>query len=273
MNKGADRIFVGGPIVTIDPRRPQVEALAVIGERIFALGRSADIMRYRTSATEIVDLAGATLMPGFVEAHGHPIMTGAAWGDPVVDIRAIHTPTYAAAVAKIRRRVAKAKPGEHLWFIGLDPALHQGMREPTTAELDALAPNNPICIQTSNFHVVYANTAAVRQVSNAADIPVPKGGQIHKDKASGQSWKFQEGATTMLRESFLRQHGSERLEREANAWMWHYAHSGYTTTTELGSAPGWSAIPARTVWCSRAPSPARISRRSRGSGSARVAVR
>ncbi len=237
----ADRIFTGGPIITMDPLVPQVEALAVVGDQIFAVGPRADIMAYEGAKTEIVDLAGATLLPGFVDAHGHPLLTGAAWGDPVVDIRAIHTPTYEAAIAKIRRRVAKAKPGEFLWFIGLDAALHQGMHEPTMAELSALAPNNPICVQTSNMHSVYANEKTVRLISNAGDIVAPSGGQIHKDPATGLPWKFQETAAQLLRSHFANPRGDARVEREAQNWVWHTANAGYTTSSEIGLPIGWRA--------------------------------
>ena len=244
----AGRIFSGGPIVTIDPLRPEVEALAVIGERIFALGTRAEIARYRGAATEMVDLAGATLMPGFVEAHGHPIMTGAAWGDPVVDIRAIHTPTYAAAVAKIRRRVAKAKPGEFLWFLGLDPALHQGMREPAMAELDALAPNNPLCVQTSNFHVVYANSAALRVVTNADDIPAPKGGQIYKDKATGTRQRGCRGSSRKARRRCCAKPSSKGKGRRASSAR-RATGCGTTRTRVTRRRPSWDRRPVgRSSW-------------------------
>ncbi|KAB2916378.1 MAG: amidohydrolase [Hyphomicrobiaceae bacterium] len=248
----ADRVFVGGTIVTMDPLRPEAEALATVGKRIFAVGTRADVLKFKGAHTRVVDLDGATLLPGFVEAHGHPLLTGASWGDPVVDIRAIHTPTYEAALAKIRRRVAKAEAGEPLWFLGLDPQLHRGMREPTMADLDAIAPNNPICVQTSNFHVVYANSAAIRLASNARDIPTPKGGQIYKDK-NGLPWKFQETAAKLIRAPFVRYWGEDRVAREFNAWMWHYAHSGYTSTTEIGGMPGWPLECERMIRRSKPP--------------------
>ena len=162
----------------------------------------------RGATTEVVDLAGATLLPGFVEAHGHPIMTGAAWGDPVVDIRAIHTPTYEAAIAKIKRRVAKAKPGEFLWFLGLDPALHQGMREPTMAEL---MPSHRTIRSVCNPRIFMSSTPVQKR---CASSPMPmtlrrrRGGQIYKDKGTGLPWKFQEAATVALRSAFVASQGS-----------------------------------------------------------------
>jgi predicted amidohydrolase YtcJ len=234
----ADPIFTGGDIITIDRDRPEVEAVAVIGERIFALGDRADVMRYDGPSTEIVDLDGATLMPGFVEAHGHPLMTAMSWGDPVVDIRAIHTPTYDAAMAKLRPRVAKAKPGEYLWFLGLDPMLHEGMHEPTKAELDEIALDNPLCIQTASYHVAYANTAAVRAVWDAEKAISMKGGQIVNDD-NGEPWRLQEAAMMAFSNAFSDQWGDERAGREFNNWIWHFSHAGFTTTSEMGAAPDW----------------------------------
>ncbi|MER6901784.1 amidohydrolase, partial [Amycolatopsis sp. NPDC000740] len=67
-----DLIFTGGPILTADGGRPEAEAIAVRDGIITAVGDRDEVVARRTSATEVVDLGGAALLPGFVEAHGHP---------------------------------------------------------------------------------------------------------------------------------------------------------------------------------------------------------
>src|SRR5690606_21361332 len=88
----------------------------------------------------------------------HPFGYGRIWGEPLVNIRASHIPSYEAVIATIKRRVAKATPGEVLAFVGLDALRHEGMREPTLAELDAYAPANPLAIYTFNFHSLFVNS-------------------------------------------------------------------------------------------------------------------
>ncbi len=252
---GIDAVYTGGAIVTMNPGEPLAEAVAVAGTRIVATGTQRDIMKLAGSDTRRVDLAGATLMPGFIEAHGHPLMSALAWGEPVVDIRAIHTPTFDAAIEKIRRRVRKAAPGEVLWFIGLDPQLHVGMREPARAELDALAPDNPLVVQTSNFHALFINSRALSAFGIDRDTQAPKGGQIFHD-ADGLPWKFQESATLLLREKFYQMRGPVRAREALIDWLWKFADAGYTTSSEIGLMPEWT--PHYTALLADAPMPIRV---------------
>jgi predicted amidohydrolase YtcJ len=248
----ADKIFRGGPILTIDSERPEAEALAITGDRITAVGAWQEIEALLGPDTVIVELDGNTLMPGFVEAHGHPLLSAVAWGDPVVDIRAIHTPTYAAAIEKIRRRVAKAKPGEILWFLGLDPQLHAGMEEPSKAELDALSPTNPLAVQTSNYHGLYLNTVALKAFGVEWNYVPPEGGQVYRDDA-GSPWKFQETACWQIANRFYEICGRERNLTSLKDWLWMFARAGYTASAEILLLPGFTGYFEAALGRSRMP--------------------
>ena len=233
MTETADLIFVGGTVVTVDPSQPEVEALAVKGERILAVGSERDMLQTRGSDTELVDLGGRTLMPGFIEPHGHPLWSAQIHGAPVVDIRAVTVPTFDAAMAKIKRRVTKAELGEYLFFFGLDPALHLGMRYPTREELDALSPDNPLAIQTANCHVVIANSLAMEKAGISERSPTPAGGHAQLDGGGRLTGKFEEGTAWHICESFYDEGGDERTQREFNEWIWKFARAGITTGTEI----------------------------------------
>jgi predicted amidohydrolase YtcJ len=234
----ADLIFAGGTIVTMEESMPEAAAMAIKDGRILAVGSKDDIEAYRGSKSRIIDLEGRTLMPGFIEPHGHPLFTAFAWGEPVVDIRAVHTRTYGAALEKIRRRVAKARKSEVLYFLGLDPQLHVGMEQPSLKLLDEIAPDNPIVVQTSNFHAIYLNTRARELYDIPDDIPDPEGGKIERD-ASGKPWKFVERAAKAIARKFYDHCGAERGETELQKWVWKFAAAGITTSTEIGMQPGW----------------------------------
>ena len=242
----ADTIYRGGPIVTMDPKRMQVEAIAVRDGRIAALGNLSELAPLTGPHTRMVDLAGRTLMTGFVEAHGHPLLSALCWGDPVVDIRAVHTPTYEAALAKIRRRVAKAKPGEFLWFLGLDPQLHEGAEEPSKALLDEIAPNNPVAVQTSNIHAIYLNSMALKTLSITRDTPVVPGGHVVADK-NGKPWRFEERSREYVIESFYAICGEQRSLSSLSDWLWKFSKAGYTTSSEMGLTPMTSVFYKKTI--------------------------
>lgn len=242
----ADTIFRGGPIVTMNPAAMQVEALAVRAGRVVAVGPLTEISALRGPHTADFDLAGRTLLPGFVEAHGHPLLSALCWGDPVVDIRAVHTPTYDAAIAKIRRRVAKAKPDEFLWFLGLDPQLHQGAREPSKAELDSLSPSIPMVVQTSNIHALYLNTAALKRLGITRDTPVVPGGHVHADE-NGEPWRFEERSREFIIESFYAICGERRAVDGLREWLWKFSKAGYTTSSEMGLTPMTSVFYRKAI--------------------------
>ena len=232
-----DLIIHGGEILTVDPAMSVVEAVAVRDGRIVATGPYEAILPMRHGGTRMVDLEGRALLPGLIEAHGHPLLTGISRGDPTIDIRAIINPSFEAALATIRRRVAKAAPDEFMLFFGLDPQLHQGLHELTIDELDAIAPEHPIAVQTSNFHVIYLNSRALRLFNIDALTPDPPGGHIVRGANGYPTGRLEERATRMVLEPYWRMLGEARGERVFSEWMWHHAHAGYTTSAEIGIMP------------------------------------
>ncbi|MCK1488360.1 amidohydrolase [Bradyrhizobium sp. 193] len=243
---GADTIFHGGTIVTMDRDQMQVEAVAISKGKILAVGSWEAVSRHRGFETTIVDLDGRTMLPGFVEAHGHPLLSALCWGDPVVDIRSVHTPTYEAALAKIRRRVSKAKDGEFLWFLGLDPQLHVGAKEPSKTDLDELSPTIPIAVQVSNMHGIYLNTAALKALKITRETPVVPGGNVRCDE-NGEPWKFEERSREYVIESFYALCGEQRGVDSLRDWLWKFSKSGYTTSSEMGVTPMTSLFYKKTL--------------------------
>lgn len=233
----ADRIFFGGLIRTMDATNPIVEAVAVRHRKIMAVGSKADVEMLAGAGTERTDLRGRVMLPGFVEAHSHPMLSGLTWGDPVVDIRAVHEPSFSAVVAKMRRRVAKAKPDEIIWFHGLDAQLHDGMEEPSRELLDDIAPNNAIVVETVSTHGVFTNTQALTAFGIDVDYTPPLGGNAIK-AADGLPWKFVETAAWALCNRFYEICGEERKKRSFDEWIRKFVKAGYTTTSEIGITSG-----------------------------------
>lgn len=242
MNSTADTLFFGGTVLTMDPQQPEAQAIAVRAGRILAVGTAADVAGVVGPTTKRIDLHGQTLLPGFVEAHAHPFGYGRIWGDPLVNIRASHIPSYEAVIATIKRRVAKAKKDEVLAFVGLDALRHQGMHEPTLAELDALAPENPLAIYTFNFHSLFVNSRMLEKLAldeSTKDFP---GGRYERDSKGKLTGKMVEFAAFNGFERVCALFGSERAMRELSGGLWKFAKSGITTATDIGPHEG--AIPA-----------------------------
>lgn len=225
-------LFTGGPIVTVDSDYPAPEAVAIRDGRIVSVGAEDAARTALGESYDQVDLAGRTLLPGFIDAHSHPVWAAKTRGAPVVDIRAEIVPTYTAAVAKIRRRVAAATPGEHLLFFGLDAQLHPDMEAPTREFLDSLAPDNPLGIQTSNCHALYLNSAGFAACGIDETTPTPTGSVIERDDSGRPTGRIAEAVTWTALEAFYRAWGDNRLSAEFEAQIDDFIRQGITATTE-----------------------------------------
>ncbi|RBO93917.1 amidohydrolase [Nocardia puris] len=178
----ADLIFTGGPILTMDPEFAGATAIAVERGRICAVG-GAEVLRLRGPGTDVIDLAGRCLLPGFVEAHTHPTQDQMLYSDTVVDIRPVTTcPTAEDAHAAILSAVADAPAGRPLIFYGVDVLLQTGFPEPTKAWLDELGPNRPIVVWQNSGHLAWANSAALRLAELDDGVPDPPGGSYDRDE-------------------------------------------------------------------------------------------
>ncbi len=140
----ADLVLYHGKIVTVDNGSRIVEAMAVRGDRILAVGSRAEVERLAGPRTERVDLGGKTVLPGLIDSHVHAAAAAMyEWERPVPDME-----TVADVLKYIRGRAAAAKPGEWITLSQVFITRLKDQRFPTRAELDAAAPRNPVVFAT-----------------------------------------------------------------------------------------------------------------------------
>ncbi|HJO23911.1 MAG: amidohydrolase [Myxococcota bacterium] len=178
-----DLVFTGGEILTMDEARPRAEALAVEDGRIAALGSEAEL-RARAGNAEFVDLEGGALLPGLIEPHCHPI--GTAVLGQAADISGFRYDTRAQVMEALRDAVADAGSDEWVIAFGWDPVLVEDLEPPSLAELDALAPDQPLLILTQMMHVAYLNSAGYRAAGIDEDTPDPPGAGAFLRDAEGR---------------------------------------------------------------------------------------
>jgi len=186
----ADLLLVHARISTMDPARPEAEALAVRGDRIVAVGSSAALATLRGPDTQVIDAAGRRVVPGFIEGHGHFMALGEQLS--VLDLRG--TSSWEEIVAKVRAAAVLAKPGEWIEGAGWHQEKWPGVPAdavngvPRNGALDEAAPHNPVILGHGSGHGVMANAAALAAAGIADATPDPAGGQIVRDgsgKATG----------------------------------------------------------------------------------------
>lgn|GEM_PF-128901 len=234
-NKPADKIFFGGDFITVDKSKPSIEALAVYQGKIVAMGSKAEVLKWKGSRTTMIDLKGKTLMPGFVDAHTHPILS--AMMGQTVDVSGFNHKSPKEVMASLRKGIQKAAKGRWVIAYGWDPAILRDLKPPTIQELDRLAPDNPLLIICQTLHMAFANTKAFQAANLSKETLTPKGSYFEKDKDGeltgtiievGAISKFRK-ATPKFPNPIYRYLLIEQMK--------HYAKAGYTTVVAPGLQP------------------------------------
>jgi predicted amidohydrolase YtcJ len=173
----ADTILVNGKIVTVDDRFTIAPALAIRQGRIVKVGATAEIEALKGPSTQTIDLRGHTVIPGLIDNHAHWIR--AAEHD---ELRFDGVTSRLQALKMLTDRVRSAHPGE--WIVTLggwsEEQFNDEPRGFPIAELDRIAPENPLILQSVYNHS-YLNTAALRAAKIDESTPDPQNGKIEKD--------------------------------------------------------------------------------------------
>ncbi|MFB3852739.1 MAG: amidohydrolase [Vicinamibacterales bacterium] len=199
----ASLVLRNGRISTVDAAKPEVQALAVRGDTIVAVGTDDEIAPYVGEATEVIDLAGRRAIPGFIEAHAH--FTGIGQSKLVLNLMKVKS--WGEIVAMVADAAAKAQPGE--WIVGR--GWHQEkwdkVPEPNVEgfpfhdELSKVSPNNPVLLTHASGHATFANKKAMEIAGVDRRTPNPPGGEILKDAKGNPIGVFRETASGLLRRS------------------------------------------------------------------------
>lgn len=183
----AETIFHNGTILTMVDAQPQVEAIAIAGGRILKAGSRAEVLALRSDATKLVDLGGATLMPSFIDAHGHfmgapqQVKWANVSGVPVGPVRNIPD---VLAVLKAYKAKYDPKPGDWIIGFGYDVSSLAENRNITRDDLDPSFPDNPVMLIHSSSHGCVLNSAGFKAVGIDASTKTPSGGVILRKAGS-----------------------------------------------------------------------------------------
>ena len=171
-----------GDVVTMDDAKPRASAVAVENGRIVAVGSDAEVAPHIGPGTIVHDLGAACIMPGFIEAHGHPLNEAVVLGEPVVDIRPVTIPDAAGVLAAIEQAVASGGP-EGALLNGWDPLLQKGLSDPTLQWMNEMSPDAPLVILHNSGHAAYFNSAAAVAAGITRDTPDPEGARFGRDES------------------------------------------------------------------------------------------
>ena len=178
----ADLVFKNGNVYTAIDKAPRAEAIAVVDDRIVFVGTNDAAQKFVGPNTRVVDLKGKTVLPGFTDAHQH--LSGVGQREMTLNLEG--TTSLQDLLAKVKARVDQAKPGEWITGRGWIETHWQPPVFPTRWDLDKVSPNNPVILGRADGHGAVANSAALKLANVDKTTPNPFGGEISKDKKTGE---------------------------------------------------------------------------------------
>jgi len=171
----ADTIIRGATIYTMDPAQPRAEAIALRADRILAVGSRTYVERFADRTTRVIDARGQTLLPGFIDAHSHPLLQSVATG---VDVGLASIAEVKAALV----RQSAATPAGH-WVIGImydDTKFREG-RALTRRDIDEVVATHPVIVRHRGGHTAVVNSRAFELAGITRDTPDPVGGKFFRE--------------------------------------------------------------------------------------------
>jgi len=230
-NGPADLVLTGGHVHTVDDERPRAEAVAVRDGRIVAVGSATEVRPLVGPRTRVVDLAGRLLLPGFQDAHIHPIEAGVE--QLGCDVRGADG---REAVVETIRAYADARP-ELAWIVGSGWSMSDFPHgTPRREDLDTAVPDRPAFLPNRDGHSSWVNTRALELAGIDRDTPDPSGGRIERDPDGTPTGALHETAAELV-ERLLPETTDAEMD-DGLRWSQAYLHSlGITAWQDAIVAP------------------------------------
>jgi predicted amidohydrolase YtcJ len=190
-----DQLFLNGRVLAMNDEQPAAEAVAVWNGRVYAVGSNDDLEGLRSGAKQVIDLDGATLMPGFIDAHTHFVS-----GSETLDrVRLAGATTLGEMQRLVAEKAAIVPSGEWIVGRGWDETKRTDVVAlPTKEDLDAVAPDHPVYLGRADGHVGWANSLALRLAGIDAGRADPYGGRILRDESGEPTGILQETAKKLV---------------------------------------------------------------------------
>ncbi len=221
--------IVNARVWTGDARRPWADAIAVSGDRIAAVGSSAEVRKLAGAETRVIDAQGGMIVPGFIDTHVHFVDGGRRLAS--VQLRDARTPE--EFTARIKAFAADRPPGA--WIVGGDWDHEQwGGELPTRSWIDSVTPNNPVWINRLDGHMSLANSAALSLAGVSSATAEIDGGTIVRDAKGEPTGVLKDNAMWLVNRIEPVPDAAE-MDRSLDAAMTYVAAHGVTSVHSMGS--------------------------------------
>jgi predicted amidohydrolase YtcJ len=224
----ADLIVTNANVWTVDSKLPRAQAVAIIGERIVAVGSQADVQGWRGASTRVIDAGGMLVLPGFNDAHVHFVS-----GGQQLDAVDLNDATSAEEFVKRVAQQASKTPKKQ-WITGgdWDETKWSPAQLPTKEMIDAVTPDNPVFLNRYDGHMSLANSIALRLAGVTASTPDPPGGSIVRDAQGNPTGALKDAAMDYVFKVIPPLSHDQRLHAVQRA-LSHAASLGVTSVQDM----------------------------------------
>ena len=227
-NPAADLIITNAKVWTVDKSLPTAQAVAVLGDRIAAVGSDAEVAAWRGPKTRVIDAGGKLLLPGFNDAHVHFVSGGSQLDS--VQLNDAASPEEFAR--RIGERAKNTKMGE--WILGgdWDETKWNPPQLPTKELIDPVTPELPVFVNRYDGHMALANSVALRMAGVTARTPDPPGGAIVRDPQGNPTGALKDAAMDYVNKIIPPLSHEQRLHAVKRA-LAHAASVGVTSVQDM----------------------------------------
>ncbi|MGC0380268.1 amidohydrolase [Streptomyces sp. SAI-129] len=246
MDAYADLVFLGGRVVTVDAEFSVASALAVTDGIISAVGERDDVAPFVGPGTRVVDLHGATLLPGINDSHLHGCAFGMATPPLSLDLGHPAVSCLADVAEAVREAAGRVPDGRWITGHGWDPGyLHEcafdPSRQPSRHDLDTVSPHHPVALYSFSGHATWVNSKALELIGVDRHTVAPPGGAVVVDESGEPTGLLHEGAQALVQNALPPLGRQERTDA-IRSTLATLARLGVTSYTEPGLGPGGDGI-------------------------------
>ncbi len=190
----ADLILINGQVITMDNHFPYAEGVAISGNRIVGVGDSVRMAEFRGKETQVIDLAGKTVLPGFNDSHLHML----GFGLGLLNVRLQGAASIQEMVKRVEDKAVSTPKGEWITGAGWDQNLYSEKRYPNRYDLDQVAPLHPVALRHVSGHAVLVNSMALELAGINGDTIAPEGGHVDLDAEGNPTGVLRETAASLV---------------------------------------------------------------------------
>ncbi|MES9740262.1 amidohydrolase [Peribacillus frigoritolerans] len=226
----ADVVLINGEVITVDQKNTVVEAVAIIDNRIAVVGSNQEVKSFIGETTDVIDLQGKTLLPGFIDSHIHLIFYGV--NQLAVSCKAENIDSIEDLLDDLKKKALETPKGEWIRAWGFNETAVKEKRYPTIAELDEISVEHPIIVSRTCNHISVVNSKALEIAQINENTPDPNGGVIEKNQTGRLTGKLIEAANMGMNQ--VASYTESELMKAVKIASDHFVAAGITSIHEAG---------------------------------------